>query len=137
MNSRLILATMILLLGAGLARAKGSSLESAAAMQSNCRPFASASTKGEYISAPQTFDTGICWGAFLAIQEFVVTPWTPEGPGILPICNAGTDRAEMIRVFVRYVDTHPQRGGEQFTHVVLNALWEAYPCPSVKAPGTK
>jgi hypothetical protein len=137
MNSRLTLA-MILLLGVGIARAKESNLESAAAMQSNCRPFASASTKGEFISAPQTFDTGICWGAFLAIQEFVVTPWTPEGPGIVPICpKTGTDRAEMIRVFIRYVDMHPQRGGEQFTHVVLNALWEAYPCPGIRAPGTK
>jgi hypothetical protein len=43
----------------------------------------------------------------------------------------------MIRVFVRYVDMHPQRGGEQFTQVVLNALWEAYPCSGIKAPGTK
>ena len=137
MNSRHTLA-LILLLSVGIARAKESNLESAAAMQSNCRPFASASTKGEFISFPQTFDTGICWGAFLAIQEFVVTPWTPDGPGIVPICpKTEIDRAEMIRVFIRYVDMHPQRGGEQFTHVVINALWEAYPCPSIKAPGTK
>lgn len=41
-------------------------------------------------------------------------------------------RLELIKVFLKYIDAHPERGHEEFVFVVLDALWQAYPCHATR-----
>lgn len=124
-------AIALLLLGSGIAWSKDDGIETALEMQTNCSEYQAAKVYGSDISVDVTTGSAICWGAFLALQEFSATTWGSKNVSILRNCvSPKASRGELIKVFLLYVDKHPQRGHEKFTDVVLSALWDAYPCPS-------
>ena len=47
------------------------SAQSASEMLSACRPIAQAPVSNENVAFQQTFESGLCWGAFATIQEVV------------------------------------------------------------------
>jgi Rap1a immunity proteins len=78
---------------------------------------------------PEDFTSGLCWGAFAAIQELAPVRW-PNGQ--MMYGNAclppGSGRDELIRVFLKYMNDHPEQGHQSFAGVILPALIQAYPC---------
>jgi hypothetical protein len=69
------------------------------------------------------------WGLFASFQglmRFGVsdTEQTPE------ICApAASTRVQLIKIFLRYVDQHPEIVHQEFENVALVALRQAFPCP--------
>ena len=73
----------------------------------------------------------------MAIQQLAATTWSAKSTvSILGTCVPWSARLdELIKVFLRYMDEHPERGHERFSDVALSALWAAYPCrPNAKPP---
>jgi len=104
--------------------------ESALEMASFCRPVAkSAPDSGGFMyQVPPTFEAGRCWGAFSAIQAALVIgdeerPYLRDCP--LP---GNSSRLQLIRVFLRYIDQHPESYDENFVLVALSAFDDAFPC---------
>jgi hypothetical protein len=77
-----------------------------------------------------TFDNGYCWGAFATIQELSGFMEHDTKRHILAICLPdGSGRMQIIKVFTRYVDEHPELSHQEFSIVALNSLVKAYRCP--------
>jgi Ssp1 endopeptidase immunity protein Rap1a len=102
--------------------------ETALEMQSECASFRSANLRGNMVEFDQTFDTGVCWGAFAAIQAATVTTGA-NNDRLLGVCpSPESTRVEFIKIFLRRVDEHPEVGHLNFWPVALNALIAAFPC---------
>jgi hypothetical protein len=57
----------------------------------------------------QTWDTGVCWGAFGAMQD-VSRLVDEHGVSILPMgLPEGSTRTQIVTVFVSYVRNHPEQ----------------------------
>ena len=75
-----------------------------------------------------------CWGAFIAIQQIMVYTDVQRRP-LLSICAAPeTTRIELIRVYSRYAEQHPEASHQRFAAVALLALTAAYPCRQSTSP---
>ena len=83
---------------------------------------------GDAVHMPQTFDAGVCWGAFAVIQK--MTRWADSGgKRYFGVCNpANSTRTQLIAIFVEYAKHHPQKYSDDFDDVVLDGLREAFPC---------
>lgn len=104
--------------------------ETAEEMLSACRPIVEAKVSGDRISLPQTFDAGLCWGAFGSLQQVLIL-FDENGKPALHACVSGNaTRTELIAIFVRYVETHPKVYPENFALVAVNAMIKAFPCKS-------
>ncbi|HVC52491.1 MAG TPA: Rap1a/Tai family immunity protein [Stellaceae bacterium] len=104
--------------------------ETALEMQSDCAPFRSAAVHGDTVRFDQTFDTGVCWGAFAFFQQAM--RWgKAELDRALRVCPPPESyRVELIKIFLRYVDQHPEFGHRDFADVALWSLKAAFPCNS-------
>jgi hypothetical protein len=86
--------------------------------------------------SPQVFkltatpESRVCWGAFSVIQGLGAV-WDPGAKhSQLGVClPEGSTRTELVKVFLRYMDVHPQVGHLHFEQVVVTAIQEAWPCP--------
>jgi hypothetical protein len=120
------LALILLVLNNAGARA-----ETALEMSSNCRSVGNASISQGKVFFPISMTTGLCWGAFAAIQDLVAKQWH-NGSMVLGFCVPPlTTRIDLVKVFLKYSDDHPELGHEEFTDVVTSALYQAYqaqPC---------
>ena len=100
-----------------------------------CEPYRTAVLKDHNVAVQVTADSQVCWGAFIAIQQFAATEFPGDRNGALHQClPPASDLVELIKVFLHYSDTHPEMGHWKFTDVVLKALWAAYPCSGKRAP---
>jgi hypothetical protein len=78
----------------------------------------------------QTSDAGHCWGTFSAIQDVgAITLDSPNRTALWLCLPPEGTTLEFVKVFIRYMDEHPNRGHERFGLVVLDSLREAFPCP--------
>jgi len=124
MHRSLLVAAI--LLSSGLADAA----ESVATLLSVCRPVAEAKVASDgTVRLPQTFDAGVCWGAFATYQE-AFSLIHPDGSPYLPkVCTPrGVKRSQEIAVFVEYATRHPERHHEPPIQAVIDALQAAFPC---------
>jgi hypothetical protein len=125
-----MLSRRILLIGAvGLILTTGSVRgETALEIVSACRGVASAPIQGNQVWFTRDYPSGLCWGAFAAIQE-LYTVQLPDGTAMLGACPpVPSNRVELIKVFLKYTDDHPETLHESFAYVFLPALFQAYPC---------
>jgi hypothetical protein len=77
-----------------------------------------------------------CWGAFTALRGVTKILSDDNRTMALHVC-APTEStvSQYIRIFLKYVDDHPELAHQDFDFVALNALMLAFPCksrPSVK-----
>ena len=73
-------------------------------------------------------ETGICWGAFQVLQKlpsYIDINNKPMGHFCPP---KGANRVQLISVFVKYAESHPELLHLDFTSVALLSLQGAFPC---------
>lgn len=128
------LAILALLLTWNAARAEETAI-TAGELASWCQPYRTATVSNHNITVQATSESQVCYGAFLAIQQFAATTLGSDHASILKTCVAEkSGLLELIKVFLHYMDEHPERGHEKFTNVVLSSLWAAYPCRALAKP---
>jgi hypothetical protein len=81
------------------------------------------------IELDNTFSTGTCWGAFLAIQQLVNVKLSGARRMIFRVCvPEDTKLIRLIQVFDAYVKHHPERSGEAFSIVAIGSLYDSFHC---------
>jgi hypothetical protein len=106
----------------------GANAESALEVQSWCEPVVTAKipAPGTLHFVP-TFETGVCWGAFGAIQQMSQI-YNDNGMMIGICAPADSSRTQFIRVFYKYVNDHPESANLPFAVIAHRALEQAFPC---------
>jgi hypothetical protein len=114
----LIAATALALwLVPGSARAVGSAKEVADGCRDLLKP-----------NPTQTFEVGLCVGGFTTLYALSGVVDQNQAP-ILGFCRPPTAQyLDLVRVFVRHVETHPQAAQGFYAIEAVNALIDAYPC---------
>jgi hypothetical protein len=103
--------------------------ETAAEMLGGCRLVANAPITGGNVTLSNNPGVHHCWGAISVLQE--LSRWVVEGralPLFSPCIPAELPRTKWAEIFVAYVDKYPGRRDDEFAHVALNAMEEAFPC---------
>lgn len=129
-----VLAATYLLIGGANAGQDGEI--SAVEMRQDCRGLEAAKLRGDLVS----MDTArypevlICWGAFNALHlEGLRVSENGSGIFLPDVClvtdGHGQKAVVMMRVFTKYVDSHPEEGGKDFISIVWEAFKQAWPCP--------
>jgi hypothetical protein len=111
--------------------------ETALEVESWCKPIANAAfgENGE-ISYHSNSDTEFCWGAFATIEELsrVLSSYsyndnTLTCTPLIGICApSAVTRVQMIKIFSKYVDEHPDKSHLEFAVIARLSLAEAFPC---------
>jgi hypothetical protein len=104
--------------------------ETALDVQSWCRRVVTApTTSGGKIQIPPDANSQACWSAFMAVQELSSLVERSDGPNLMGFCTPkeGT-RWQLVQVFERYADKHPEQLHLTFGEVAIGALFEAFPC---------
>ena len=102
--------------------------ESAQQLLSACRPIATGETFESGITFPRTFETGMCWGLFAMLQEMTRHLDEKRRP-IYFICSPeSSTRSQLVKIFVKYADSVPERLHEDGTALALQSLQRAFPC---------
>ena len=109
-------------------------------------PPALAQTAGEMLHACQTLQRGIrikgndaflpsgaeaqqCWGFMSAVQEYSVLA-DQGGNRLLGACPAADIKTtQIVDVFVKYANEHPEKSGTSAAVAAYNAMADAFPCP--------
>ena len=105
--------------------------QSAAELVSACKLISVMKTNERVTMLPRDFDSGLCWGVFGALEQFVKTsdqakrPLQPASGICVPESVA---RSRLIGAFRDFLKTHPERNQEQFYPVSKDALKAAFPC---------
>jgi Rap1a immunity proteins len=103
--------------------------DSAEEMVSNCRDVAAAKVLSDgTVMVPQDFDSGMCWGAFTSFNKATHIVDEKRKP-FFGICYPpDVSISQEIKVFLAYVDKHPEKLNEDYFFVALTANREAFPC---------
>jgi len=76
----------------------------------------------------RSFDVGLCVGSFTTLHALSAVVDQNRAP-ILGFCRPATaEYLDLVRVFVRHVDSHPQTAQIYYAIEAVNALADAYPC---------
>jgi Ssp1 endopeptidase immunity protein Rap1a len=76
-----------------------------------------------------TFATGSCWGRFAAVQDFLSAIDEKDQRPLLGVCIPNdVSRIQLIKVYVRYVDEHPEKGHLFFFPVLMESMAKAFTC---------
>ena len=104
-------------------------LETTLEMQSWCKPFATIKVgEGRTFTMPSDYESRVCWGAFASIQELsrIVND---DGKPMIGFCTrSSSTRIQLIQIFLRYAQEHPEQANSDFAWVAGKALSEAFPC---------
>jgi hypothetical protein len=104
--------------------------DTTAEMLSACKRMAEAEVQGDMVAIPQDFRSGVCWGAFITLQDLIVKAH-PGGQPIFRVCAPpASTRTQLIAVFVDYAKRNPRRLHEDFFEVSLDSLRAVFPCQS-------
>jgi hypothetical protein len=83
---------------------------------------------GRHIYIPRTREALICWGYMQGMQDLSVLA-DENGGRIMGACpSEQTTTLQLIRLFVRYANTHRSELPGNAVVAVFRALGEAYPC---------
>ncbi len=124
----LVLLTALLTVVPKLANAQ---MASALDIYHGCKLVVTDSTPlpNDMISLPPDPYASFCLGAFSAIIGLSGISSGDGMPNFLHFCPPhGATGLQYIRIFLKYVDDHPEKGHEIFPFVALNSLWAAFPC---------
>jgi hypothetical protein len=104
--------------------------ETALEVQSWCQDIVHAElTTDKRVLFEPRYVTGFCWGVFGALQEISRIPVEIDGHLYLFCPPQNSTRVQFIKVFSRFVDTHPATANEEFGLIAVIALSHAFPCP--------
>jgi hypothetical protein len=85
------------------------------------------------INLPPDFESGTCWGAFGAIQDLMTAINAITKKPMFGVCMPeSTTRTQIIAIFVRYAEKHPEKYNERFVWVAEAGIREVFPCPASK-----
>ncbi len=130
MRAVLLVAAVVLVSCSPAAKAVEPGVTTALEMASYCKPVAEAPRIGDgglYLDV--TWETGMCWGFFSAVQQAANITFHGASAPALYICNPPESTlVQMVLIFRRYVDVNPSVGHENAFFVALRALKEAFPC---------
>jgi len=105
---------------------------SAAEILADCQSIlqsAKSSKNQDELDLENTFSNGTCWGAFLSIQQIIVTKIEGEKNSILQICAPPeTTSLQIIQIFDVFARGNARRQDEPFTKIAIAALRSAFPC---------
>jgi len=112
---------------------------SAEEMVSYCKAIMRADVSNGEITVPGDLHSGICWGAFLSFHdavmyvgnEYLDGTRSPSPRPIFGVCAPDATTSQLIKVFVRYTEKHPELLNEDFFRIAVIAGQEAFPCPKV------
>jgi hypothetical protein len=106
--------------------------ESALDVSGWCTAIATAKVRGDgAIAMPGDVMSATCWGAFTTLQQLgAIRPKEAKaGPNLLLACPPDNPtRLQNIRIFLKYVNQHPDSAQKPFAEVAVAALREAFPC---------
>jgi Rap1a immunity proteins len=72
-----------------------------------------------------------CWGAFTVLRGVTSILSDDQRTMALHVCAfTQATVSQYIRVFLKYVDDHPEIADQAFGFVAVNALIQAFPCKS-------
>jgi len=102
---------------------------SALELESWCKFVDTASIRSDgAIGIPLTENAGFCWAAFNTIGQLIGLV-NDRGARTLKICAPPESTvAQSVKIFMRYVERHPEEAHLPFAPVALYALQEAFPC---------
>ena len=83
-----------------------------------------------------SFDTGVCWGFFSVVQKTTELPMWRADSGTIPTACIPEDarRVQLIKVFVQFMDKHPEQLHKSPIEMTRRALADAFPCKPTKSP---
>jgi hypothetical protein len=103
--------------------------ESTEEMLSSCRRVAEGKVGNGDVTFQPDFETGMCWGAFAALQKVTNIALAPGKQPALGVCGPkDSTRTQDIAIFIDFVRRNPQRLHEDFVLVAYDALRAAFPC---------
>ena len=121
--------SVVLLIAAGLCCTKPSAAETTEEMLSKCRPFTQANITDGKVQVDSDYSTGVCWGAFSMVQALLSARNVETKKPMLWACAPATStRTQLISVFVRYAESHPEKYSEDFLWSATTAMQQAFPC---------
>jgi hypothetical protein len=98
---------------------------------SNCRSVARATITHDGVILNETYESGYCMGAFTVVDQMLMAINSATRKPPFSVClPKGFTRTQVIAVFVRYAEKHPERYGEDFPWVAFDAAKEAFLVPS-------
>jgi hypothetical protein len=105
--------------------------DTAQEMAGYCQPYRAAVVTGPgEIKVDADANSQYCWGAFSAVQDLGNLALGKAQRATLRLClPSKSTRLELLKVFLRYMDQHPELGHYTFGQVVVRALEQAFPCP--------
>jgi hypothetical protein len=111
--------------------------QTALEMSVSCRLIAYADRAADGgVSFALSFDTGRCWGGFSALQQVSLFV-DDRNRRALNICPPpDSTLVQMVAIFVRHVDGHPEEIQENWVRVAHRSLIAAFPCPKPPGPPT-
>jgi hypothetical protein len=90
-----------------------------------CRDFLS-----EHIAAEKRWSASLCVSTVLTMDSYAIFL-----PGPYHSCTAkGATPEQLVRAVVQFIDDHPTRSQESFAKLTLEALSQAWPCPTPSSP---
>jgi hypothetical protein len=85
--------------------------------------------KGDTAFLPSGTEAQQCWGFMSAVQEYSVLA-DQAGTRLLSACPAAdTKTTQIVDVFVKYANAHPEKRDIPAAAVAYNAIADAFPCP--------
>jgi hypothetical protein len=113
--------------------ARPCSAATAEEMLSACRSVNTAAVADGKISLPQDFESGECWGAFDVLDTMFRTKNAETRHLFFGVClPEKTTRTELIAIFIRFMENHPEKYPDDFTMVAVSAVWDSFHCRSSK-----
>jgi hypothetical protein len=132
-----IIAPLSLIVGVTLAIAAGGpshakaevGIYSALYIYGGCKSAESLSVSPSGTVTLADSSAAFCWGAFTVLRGVTTILSDDRRTMALHVC-APTEAtvSQYIRIFLKYVDDHPEIAHEDFDFVALSALIRAFPC---------
>jgi hypothetical protein len=115
-------ASLVCATTAVLAQTAGEMLHACQTLQRGMR------IKGDTAFLPSGTEAQQCWGFMSAVQEYSVLA-DQAGTRLLSACPAAdTKTTQIVDVFVKYANAHPEKRDTPAAAVAYDAMADAFPC---------
>ena len=119
---------LLVLLACGTAHASDKD-DRALAVASQCGWVRTVVLHNGQFDMQTTFAAGSCWGRFAVVQDFLNVIDEKDQRPLLGVCIPNdVSRIQLIKVYVRYVDEHPEKGHLFFFPVLMESMAKAFTC---------
>lgn len=87
---------------------------------------------GTQVFIPAGSDVAQCWGFISAVQQYSILA-DHDGKTLLGACpKPDTSTTQVLRIFIDYARSHPEKLGLPAAAVAFNAMADAFPCDEEK-----